>query len=134
VAPDKQPRRVVSYVEYPTVIEGIPHRHMMMEGAEIHTPDSMPIYSAGEMARTFLAIKPSTLYKYLGSIPTEEWDAHLLGLPRRAGKPLGRESWSLADVERIIHLLKDRKLIKFDRFVVALQLVAWTGKAYGVYV
>ena len=87
----------------------------------------------GEIARTFLGLKPGTLYHHRASITDEEWNGHILGLPMRK-RTIERESWSLADVERVIHLLKDLTKIKFDRFVVALQLVAWTGKAYGVYV
>lgn len=121
-------------VRVPVWIDEIPSRVLMLERAEDLAPDSLPVYSVGQMARTFFGMSPDGLYKLLRGVSVEEWAACPMDLPSRPTTRGGRSSWTLAEVERVIHGLFLMGRIKYDRQAIALHLVAWTAKAYGVYV
>jgi hypothetical protein len=118
----------------PLWIEGIPSHHLMLERAEDTIPDRLPVYSLGMVARVFFGMTPQALSSLIRRISVEEWAEHPMQLPARNTEALSRSSWTLAEVERVARALFSMEKIQYDRLVIALHLIAWTAKAYGVYV
>lgn len=121
-------------VRVPVWIDGVPSRSLMLERAEDLIPSMLPVYSIGQVARTFFGMPPEWLYRVLSGVSADEWASCPLDLPARPTAAGDRASWNLAEVERVIRGLFSMGKIKYNRQAIALHLVAWTAKAYGVYV
>lgn len=94
-----------------------------------------PEYTPGQVAKIFLfsrsqANRQRAVLDLLERYPCEPGDPHWF---KPVPEDLSGFRWTLGDVERMIRFLSRAQAIEADRTIIALMVVLWTAKGYGLY-
>lgn len=107
-----------------------------MAGAE-RAGVAQPSFLMSDISVRFFCRNPRWLRRLLDSVECPTSMIHPYYFNPLVPVPKSKRSvqvWTLADVERMILFLSSVDQIRYDQMVVALQLVLWTAKGYGLYV
>ena len=123
--------RAIQQLQLPHDIKGIPFHRLMLEAVvDFHPSVKMPTYNSYDIDSIFFGFSREYTYKLLHRIDPEEMAKHPWAVPMYSAG----QRWTLFEVERLIHILFEMEMISYDRVVIALHIVCWTAKAYGLYV
>lgn len=112
-------------------VPGLPDlRYRMLEDAEREVPHLLPTYSMSHISIHFMFRSSHWLRSVIYDVgPPQEGHVDYFTPPNKGHR---YQQWTLADAERMIRYLFSIGRIGYDHRVMALQLVAWTGRGHGL--
>lgn len=141
IEPEPEPLLYPEWFDVVTVrqiqIPGLPDpRWPMLADIEREMPERLPTYSVGAASIYIFCRSREWLRLMLDRTDLPD-PGHIDWFPHpvpRGERETRNSSYNLAEVEHMVRFLHAERRISYDRFVMSLQLVAWTARGHGLLV